>query len=171
MMQTDKSQDEPVETGLRRYVPLLIYSIVILTFLLIPLKIISYGYLPPDDALRHAAKAVSGAPWSEILVLNEDYKVDHNFGWHLILRQLHLLLNCDAEGLVVLAVAGLLALVGWAAIPWLRRPEAWLATMLLFSVSAGSIGRLALGRPYLLTEAALLAVLFAWQVYGDRAPG
>ena len=31
----------------------------------IPLRILAYGYLPPDDVLRHVAKAVSGKPWSE----------------------------------------------------------------------------------------------------------
>ena len=49
---------------LRRYVPLAVWVIVILTLLLIPLKIIGYGYIPPDDALRHAGKAVSGKSWS-----------------------------------------------------------------------------------------------------------
>ena len=36
---------------LRRYVPLAVWVIVVLTLLLIPLKIIGYGYLPGDDAL------------------------------------------------------------------------------------------------------------------------
>ena len=48
----------------RRYVPLAVWVILILTLLLIPLKIIGYGYIPPDDALRHAGKAVSGKSWS-----------------------------------------------------------------------------------------------------------
>ena len=50
----------------RRYVPLAVWLVVALVILAIPLKIISYGYLPGDDALRHCAKAVSGKPWTEI---------------------------------------------------------------------------------------------------------
>ena len=55
--------DNPVSpglAGLKRYVLLAAWMLVILTLLAIPLKIISYGYLPVDDTLRHAAKAVSG---------------------------------------------------------------------------------------------------------------
>ena len=37
----------------RRYVPLAVWLIVALVVLAIPLKIISYGFLPGDDALRH----------------------------------------------------------------------------------------------------------------------
>ncbi|HEY5234062.1 MAG TPA: hypothetical protein VIK35_11070, partial [Verrucomicrobiae bacterium] len=59
--------------ALRRYVPLAASLAAILTVLMIPLRIIQYGYLPGDDALRHAAKAVSGRPWPEILVLNGNY--------------------------------------------------------------------------------------------------
>ena len=48
--------DFPMLEPLRRYVPLAVWVIVILTMLLIPLKIIGYGYIPPDDALRHAGR-------------------------------------------------------------------------------------------------------------------
>ena len=57
--QFDPSFLEP----LRRYVPLAAWAIILLLLLVIPLKIIGYGYLPSDDALRHAAKAVSGKTW------------------------------------------------------------------------------------------------------------
>ena len=39
---------------IRRYVPLIVWTIAIAVVLFIPLKIIGYGYLPGDDALRHA---------------------------------------------------------------------------------------------------------------------
>src|SRR5207244_5560880 len=77
-----KSQTEPSSTvpavlvSVRRYVPLIVWVIVLFTMILIPAKIISYGYLPADDALRHAAKAVSGKPWSEILVMRSDFLID-----------------------------------------------------------------------------------------------
>src|ERR1041385_3086953 len=67
---------ESVAARLSRYVPLAVWLVVLFTCLLIPLKIISYGYLPKDDALRHAAKAVSGTPWQEILVMRSDFVLD-----------------------------------------------------------------------------------------------
>src|SRR3974377_2151342 len=128
--------DSPLD-GIKRYVPLLASMIVILVILAIPLKIISYGYLPGDDALRHAAKAVSGKPWPDILVLSDSYKIDYQFGWHLLLRQVHAWTHADAEGLVVFSIVVLFAVVGWMAVLWLKRPEAWLAALLLLAVSSG----------------------------------
>ena len=157
--------------ALRRYIPLVVWGIVILVIPAIPLKIISYGYLPPDDALRHAAKAVSGKPWPEILVLGPAYQIDHNFGWHFLLRQIYLRTNCGTEGLVVLAVTALFTLVGWSALPWLRRPEAWLIALTAAALTSGVLGRLMFGRPFLLTIAGLLVILFVWQVRGSTPPG
>ena len=39
----------------KRYVPLAIWIVAIFTIIAVPFKIISYGFLPMDDALRHAA--------------------------------------------------------------------------------------------------------------------
>jgi len=104
--------------AVRRYVPLAVWAIVILVVLAIPLKIIGYGYLPADDALRHAAKAVSGKPWPDILVLGPAFKIDTNFGWHLLLRQIYLRNKCappdearDTEKLVLFSVVALFTLV------------------------------------------------------------
>ena len=123
--------------ALRRYVPLAVWAIVILLILAIPLKIISYGYLPPDDALRHAAKAVSGKPWPEILVVGPAFQIDHNYGWHFLLRQIYLRSKSDppneardTEKLVLVELVGLFVLVGWAPLPWLKRPEAWLIALI-----------------------------------------
>jgi hypothetical protein len=156
--------------ALRRYVPLTVRVVVILVILAIPLKIISYGYLPPDDALRHAAKAVSGKPWPEILVLGPAFQIDHNYGWHFLLRQIYLGSNCGTEGLVVFSVVALFTLVGWSALPWLRRPEAWLMALTATSLTSGVLGRLMLGRPFLLTIAGLLIILFVWQNRGSTPP-
>ncbi len=156
--------------ALRRYVPLAAWVIVVLVILAIPLKIISYGYLPPDDALRHAAKAVSGKPWPEILVLGPAFQIDHNYGWHFLLRQIHLWSNCSTEGLVVLAVVALFTLVGWSALPWLKRPEAWLIALTATALTSGVLGRLLLGRPFLVTIAGLLIILFVWQIRGSTPP-
>jgi len=156
--------------ALRRYVPLAVWAIVILVILAIPLKIISYGYLPPDDALRHAAKAVSGKPWPDILVVGDIFKVDHNFGWHFLLRQTYLWTKCDTEGLVMFSVVLLFLFVGGSALPWLKRPEAWLIALTVAALTSDLLFRFLIGRPFLLTISALLTILFFWQAHGSSPP-
>ena len=155
---------------LRRYVPLAVLAIVAFVILAIPLKIIGYGYLPPDDALRHAAKAVSGKPWPEILVVGSAFQIDPHLGWHLFLRQIFLWSHCDSEGLVVFSVVALFALVGWSALPWLKRPEAWLIALAAAALCVDMASRLSLGRPFLLTTTGLLTILFSWQALGSSRP-
>ena len=170
-MTDDNGNSSPAPLdSLKRYVPLAVWTIVILVILAIPLKIISYGYLPGDDALRHAAKAVSGKSWPEILVLSPVYKIDHEFGWNLLLEKIHLWTNWNAEKLILFSVVGLFILVGWSALPWLKRPEAWLATLTLATLVAAVCGRMTLGRPYLVTFAVLLTLLFLWQKNGSSPP-
>lgn len=132
----------------------------VLVLIAVPARIIMYGYLPLDDALRHAAKAVSGKPWSEILVLGQPYSVDHNFGWELLLRWVHLGTQADAERLVDLSVLGLFVLFGCVPLIGLRRPEAWLGVLLLFAVAWPPLTtRLLIGRPLLVSSAVLLMLL------------
>lgn len=157
-------------SGRRRYVPLAVCAIIFFVLLLIPFKIISYGYMPYDDALRHSAKAVCGKPWSEILVLGDWYKVDHNFGWHLFLRQIHLFLKVDADWLVVFSIVFLFISIGWSALPWLRRPEAWLVALLLVGLVA-TPERIMFGRPFILTMCALSTILLLWNKHSSRLPG
>src|SRR6267142_6107468 len=95
----------------RPLIPLGVWLIVILTFLFIPGKIITYGYIPRDDALRHAAKAVSGKPWSEILVMRSDFLIDPHPGWHAVLGAIHRWQNSNAESLVVISIVGCMLLV------------------------------------------------------------
>jgi hypothetical protein len=148
---------------LERYVPLLVWMGVALTVLFIALKIIGYGYLPPDDALRHAGKVVSGKPWSEILVMQERFSLDHNPGWHVVLGSVRRLTGWGTDSLVAFSVASLFILFGVSSMPWLRRPEAWLATLLVFAIAAPSIiGRMSLGRPFILTMVVLVILLLIW---------
>ncbi len=69
----------------RRYVPLAVWLIVAFVLLLIPFKIIGYGYLPDDDALRYAAKAVSGKTLAGFSSSADAFKIDHNLGWNGLL--------------------------------------------------------------------------------------
>ena len=115
--------------NVRRYIPLFVWIVVVFTIIAIPLKIIGYGFLPMDDALRHAAKAVSGKTWRQILVMRDDFQIDPSPGWQAILAWIHNWQNCSAETLVIFSVVALMLLVTLCALPWLRRPEAWLAAL------------------------------------------
>jgi hypothetical protein len=146
-----------------RYVPAISWAIVLFVLLAIPFKITGYGYLPSDDALRHAAKAVSGKPWEDILVLGPAFHIDPNWGWHWFLRQIHLTFNLGAEDLVVCVVIALFIISNWSIVACLKRPEAWLAAFILVALISDMTSRFLLGRPFLISVAALGIILLVWQ--------
>ena len=146
-----------------RLVPLLVLCVVIATVILIPLKIIGYGYLPVDDALRHAAKAVSDKDWEEILVLREDIKMDSHPGWHSILGLFHKTLALGPDSLVVFSVISLFIFFSLVPSLTLERPEAWIVSLLVAAVSNFTfLYRLFYGRPYIFTMAVLLFLCISW---------
>ena len=147
----------------RRYVPLVVWALVALVILVIPLKIVGLGYLPADDALRHAAKAVSGKPWPDILVVGDTFKIDHNLGWHEILGAVHRATNWGTESLVIFAVVVLFLIVNGAMLPQLKRPEAWLVALLAAMVVSDLPQRFLLGRPFILSITVLMTILFKAQ--------
>ncbi len=147
----------------RRYVPSAAWGVVVCCLITIPFRIIGYGFLPMDDALRHAAKTISGKAWQQILVMRGDFPIDPSPGWQKILEWVHAGFGGNAETLVVFSVIALMLLVTLAALPWFRRPEAWLAALLAAAIFAPACTtRFARGRPYLLTDAALIVILFLW---------
>jgi hypothetical protein len=157
--------------ALKRCVPLATWIVTLFTLLCVAGRIIGYGFLPADDALRHAAKVVSGKPWSEILVLRDGFIMDSHPGWHAILGLIHRRPGCSTETLVVLPVAGLMILFSLAALAWLRWPEAWLGALLAAATFCPVfIGRLALGRPYLFTMSVYVVLLVMWARLGERRP-
>ena len=153
---------EKIAEKIERLSPLLIWAAVLMTLLLVPLAITGLGYLPGDDALRHAAKAVSGRPWSEIVVQRPGVGIDHHAAWHSFLARIHASTDCGADGLVVFAVVVLFLLVFLAPLWAFRRPEAWLALWVGAMVSGFHIERFLFGRPYLVSVAAMLAILSIW---------
>jgi hypothetical protein len=165
----DNSNSSPFD-GLRRYVPLAAWAIVVLVILIIPLKIVGYGYLPGDDALRHAAKAVSGKPWQEILVLGPTFHFDPNWGWHWLLREIYLFTHWNTESLVVFEVVALFVVSGWSVLACLKRPEAWLAAFILVALVSDLTTRFLLGRPYLLSISAIMMILFMWERHWPSPP-
>lgn len=150
--------------NVRRYVPLLAWIVTVATVVFIPLKIIGLGFLPLDDALRHAAKAISGKSWQEILVMRNDFPIDPSPGWQAILAGVHHCLpNGDAESLVIFSVVSLMLLVTLCAVPWLRRAEAWLGALLAAAVfTPACTTRFMRGRPYILTDAMVMTILLLW---------
>jgi hypothetical protein len=157
--------------NVRRYIPLSVWIVVVFTIIVIPLKIIGCGFLPMDDALRHAAKAVSGKSWQQILVMRDDFQIDPSPGWQAILKWIHDWQNCSADTLVIISVVALMLLVTLSALPWVRRPEAWLAALFAAAIFIPACTtRFARGRPYILTDAVLITLLFLWSRLGDDRP-
>jgi hypothetical protein len=150
-------------TLLKRYISLAVWIVAVSVVVLIPFKIISLGFLPMDDALRHAAKTISGKSWQEILVMRSDFAIDPSPGWQKILEWAHAVLGGNAETLVVFSVVSLMLLVTLSAFPWLRRPEAWLGAILAAAVFAPACTtRFMRGRPYILTDFVVITILLLW---------
>ncbi len=154
---------------MKRYIPLAIWIVVVSAIVFIPLKIISVGFMPMDDALRHAAKTISGKPWQDILVMRGDFPIDPSPGWQKILDWVHAMHNGDAQSLVTFSVVALMLLVMLCGVPWFRRPEAWLAALFIAAVFIPACTtRFARGRPYILTDAVVIAILFLWTRRGTK---
>ena len=161
-MDTQESPRSGLAGFLEGHGELLVWGVVLQCLILVPLLLLSQGYLPPDDCLRHAAKAVDGRAWSEILVLRPGILSDPHVAWNGLLRGIHLLTGWGPDGLVALTVAGLFLLVMAAPLYWFKAPEAWLGSWVLLWVAGGSQIRPILGRPFLVPMAALLALMCLW---------
>ena len=165
------SQPAPTESPLQRYLPLLLWFLVIVTLLAIPMRIIGYGYLPGGDARRHVAKAFTDKPYNQILLLRSEYSMDHSPGWEWLLKVLHQKAGWNLDALVTFSVVGLMLCVFYAPLPWLRRPEAWLAALLAQMLAIPELmTRLTQARPLLITEGILIAILFAWSKPSPKNP-
>jgi hypothetical protein len=138
---------------------------------LVPLRIVASGYLPDDDVLRHAAKAVSGRAWSEVLVLRPDVTMDSHPGWHALLGAIHRIARASAPDLALLSVLLLLAALLLPAVFLVRRPEAWAIAVAAFAtLDPRLFSRFASGRPFVLSAAVLLVLcLLALQGCGEPA--
>lgn len=130
--------------------PQIIVFIAMVFAVFAPLKILSEGYLPYDDALRHAAKAVSGKDWQNILVLREEMWLDSHPGWHSFLEAVHKISGADADQLVAFSIFLLFAGVLAAGIFYGVYPELFfLSLILLLFLHPSWALRLCIGRPLL----------------------
>ena len=143
--------------------PLIIILVTIWVVVLIPFRIIGYGFMPPDDAMRHSAKVISGKDWNQILVLRDEIKMDSYPGWHAILGLIHRITGWDQHSLVLFSAISLAILFCIIPIFFLKFPESWLFSLFIISLMMpGWVLRLFLGRPYIATMASLLVILFIW---------
>jgi len=152
-------------------VPALVLGLVIVVMILVPLKIIGYGYLPEDDALRHAAKAVSGKSWDQILVTRSEAVMDNHPAWHGILGFLHHSMGWGTDSLVVFSVVTLFAVFCLVPVIFLFRPEAWPLTLLiLFLTDISLVKRLLYGRPYIMSMVAVAVICLVWPRLKENRP-
>jgi hypothetical protein len=140
---------------------------VLAASLCLGLKIVSYGFVPAGDARRHVARVMTEKDYNQIVVLRSEYKTDHSPGWDWILRRVRGFTGWGEDALMSFSVAGMMLCLFVAGLPWLRRPEAWSAALLALLVALPNLMlRVSQGRPFLLSEAVLVCILFAWR----RAP-
>lgn len=143
--------------------PVIVLTAVIVAILCIPLRIVSYGYMPPDDAQRHVAKVISGKPWSEILVVRPEFTMDSHPGWHAILGSVYKLTGCGSDGLITFSVVFLFLILCLLPVFFLDFPETWLITLLGVSVVAFHfMARILLARPFIVTMAVIVLISFIW---------
>lgn len=146
-----------------RFVLILVVCIYISVILVIAFKILSYGFMPPDDALRHVAKVISGKDWTQILVLRPGITLDSHVGWHKILELIYETIRLDKDGLIVFSVVSLFFFLCIVPLFFLKRPESWLIALLIVSVANfWSMFRIFLGRPFIFTMTVVVLLGFIW---------
>jgi len=166
-METDKQRNRKAKD----YIPLISWATVVLVLLLIPLKIISSGFVPDGDARRHVAKAFTDKPYTDIVVMRSGYGIDHSPGWEWLLRVLAQKVGLNEDALMSFSVVSLLLCILLIPLLWMRRPEAWLAALMAEMVAIPELmTRFTQARPYLLTETILIAVLFSWSKTDTKNP-
>jgi hypothetical protein len=165
-LDTIPERQEPATLAVQwqRFVPLAVWAVVALSLLFISLRIIAWGFLPAGDARRHVAKAFTDKPYTQIIVMRPEYTMDHSPGWEWLLRMLHKTAGWNSDALMSFSIIATLLCVFLAPLPWIRRPEAWLAALLAQMVAVPDLmSRLTQARPYLVSEAILIGILFSWE--------
>jgi hypothetical protein len=161
---------QTLETKIGNYVPHMVLVLCLLTMIVFIFNVNGQGFVPFDDCLRHCAKAVSGKPWNEILIIRPEYH-DHNIGWHRILEWAHNTFHAEVAGLIGFSVIVLFLCATVPLFFLFRRPEAWLGGVLLLGLLYfGDFYRLFYGRPYLVATGGTLLLLTLWSKQTKRRP-
>ena len=162
----NKSYNEPLLPS--SIIPLLINCVIFLVIILIPLKIMGYGFLPLDDALRHVGKVISGKSWEDIIILRKGIALDDHPGYHALLGAVYHITKCAPDGLLLFSVTLLFAAFCSAPVLLLKRPEAWIAALFIITITNFSfITRLFFGRPYIAAMAAIVILFCVWTKLKD----
>lgn len=165
MMQLIYDYAEQFLTAVGRRVPQIV-PLLLLLFALSAISIpILQGYMPGDDALRHAGYASQERSWHELVDFREGVysEMDTHPGWHFWLRMVHQLTGANTEELLLAEMAVAFCAFFLAGTILLRRPEAFLIGLFVFlPLAAGSVVRLMMGRPFIIAMACLLVYLALW---------
>lgn len=134
------------------------------------MTILKLGYVPRDDAGRHAAKAVSTLEWNNILVMAQPQTIDVQWGWERLLKLFQHATNADVLTLIQLSVIGLFLTYIVTGSMFFRRPEAWLGAFCLASIVSSEYDRFMFGRPFVITLTALTVILLTYANNRDSSP-
>ncbi|PKL49108.1 MAG: hypothetical protein CVV42_07170 [Candidatus Riflebacteria bacterium HGW-Riflebacteria-2] len=152
-----------LETAIGIHEKVLAWLLVLICFFYIPIKITSYNWVPYDDALRHAAHGVNEKTWGDVVVIRPEYDIDHNPGWHSILRFMHRAFDLNQDDLLLFSVIGLYLLFNITGALLSPRPLAWAAAMIALALTDSSATyRVIIGRPYLVSSCVTLLLLSLW---------
>jgi hypothetical protein len=160
-----------IESAAKDLVPVIVFCLAAAVIICAGLRVISYGFLPPDDAMRHSAKVISGKSWDQILVVRPEFQMDSHPGWHAILTGAHEVFGLDQDGLAAFSVVLLFSLFCLIPIFFLDIPEAWLAALLaVMVITPHLILRIFLGRPFIVSMSTILVLCFLWPRLKERKP-
>lgn len=141
----------------------LLWILIFISFVYIPLKVVNYGWLPSDDALRHAAHGVNDYKWSDVLVIREECGLDHNHGWHVILRFLHKTFNMDQYDLLYFSMFLFFFLFNITGLLVSKRAISWVVSLsILIFISPFTTFRFIFGRPNIFCLTTAMIILFVW---------
>ena len=155
--------------GVRDRVPLITLCLSLCALFLLPLSIIGTGYIPFDDVLSNVARAVGEKSWDSVILLRPDVSLAlHNPGWDVLLEAVYQAGGMGRNALVATAVAGMMLAFLLSGLVAVKRPEAWLISLLVgFVIAPDFLIRITLGRPFIFSAAVLVLLLGLWS---DRSP-
>jgi len=149
----------------------IVYILLIFIYSLIGgMLVVSQGYMPGDDALRHSAKVISGKDWGDVLLLN-DYNVgDVHQGWHSFLEMVNDAFSMNStEALVTFSVLFLFVSASFIPALFVKRREVWILAVALFAIiSPEYLRRILIGRPLVFSMTTLAVMLLTWRLFREK---
>ncbi len=148
---------------LERYIPIGAKCVAGICMLLIPLKIIGYGYTPSGETRVLHARMVTHKDWASLTKADKNQLTAPYQGWVWAGSWMNKLFGLDAETCMICSIVTYMALCFALAFCW-SRPEAWTFTLLLVHIAVPSfVVFLSRGHPDLLIVMGLIALLIVGQ--------